>query len=236
MSEHFLESSFEKTQTSIFYYPALEESRDAVFILKGLYGKHIPSGDSWDNELVALLQSDHHVICIRTGRLDAEEKKEQFEGKTFAQECEDVANAFAYARRNLLAENVRMNAIALSFGGTTLLGLPAVFQSMDTVVLIGSGCGRSLGTTKPLLSTLTDTDTLLRTTEQFKRTLVFLHGGRDTVVPRESQQKIFSSAESTAVRAWVEYPSLGHELDDVSESKLATLANCHLRNFKLKVI
>lgn len=231
MDEHILESSFEGTKTIIYHYPVVQKGVGAVFVLKGLYGSHVPSGGSWDNELVALLQKDHHVICVRTGRLDAESKQEQFEGKTFKQECEDVAHAFAYAKENLLTKDTRMHSIALSFGGTTLLGLPIVLQAMDTVVFIGSGCGRNPQTTKPLLSTMPDTDTLLSAIETFRRSFVFLHGGRDTVVPLESQQKIFSSAKNAAVRAWVDYPSLGHELDDTSGSRLAVLANQHLSNF-----
>ncbi len=232
MSEHTLESPFKGTKTSVYHYPAAQEEADAVLVLKGLYGGHIPSGDSWDNELVELLRHDHHVICIHTGRLDAENKKEQFEGKTFEQECEDVARAFDYARKRLLPESTRLHSIALSFGGTTLLGLPSVLCAMDTVVFAGSGCGRNPETTKPLLNTLPDTDILLSAIKTFKRSFVFLHGGRDTIVPLESQQKIFSSAENAAVRAWIEYPSLGHELDDTSGSRLAILANQHLRSFR----
>ena len=136
-----------------------------------------------------------------------------------------------YTIEKVLPKNVRMHSIALSFGGTTLLGLPAVLRAMDTVLFIGSGCGRNPETTKPLLSTLPDTNILLTAIRSFERSFLFMHGGRDTIVPLESQKKIFSSAENAAVRAWIEYPSLGHELDDVSGSRLAVLANHHLRSF-----
>lgn len=232
MKEYFLHSSFAGTQTFIFHYQShSKKTRDAVFILKGLYGGHDPSGNSWDNGLISLLQEDHHVIIIRTGRLESEDEKTQFEGKTFQQECQDFKSAYEYCRGSLLSKEARAHGIAMSFGGTTLLGCPSVLKSMDTVLFIGSGCGRNLETTKPLLSTMPKTDVLLSSIYSFRGAFVFLHGGLDDVVPLESQRRIFSSAANVRVRAWIEYPALNHKLSDSSGSQLTTLINRHFRHF-----
>lgn len=231
MRAHTLPSSFEKTKTTLFHYPSQRKTRNAVFIFKGLYGEHLPSGRSWDNELVRLLKKDHHVFLVRTGRRDVVDKQEQFTGKTFKQECEDVARAFTFARANLMPQGARVYGVALSFGGTTLLGCSSVLGSMETVVCIGSGCGRSTETKKPLLSTLPDTPQLLAAMERFRSALVFIHGGLDAVVPLESQKKIFAGARRAKMRTWIEYSRLGHELEDATGSHLAVIANRHLRAF-----
>jgi len=226
-----LPSSFADTETTIYHYPAAQESLQAAFVLKGLYGGHDPAGHSWDNELIPLLQPDYHVILVRTGRLEVEDKKAQFERKTFQQECQDFEHAFEYCRENVLEKDTLIHGIAMSFGGTTLLGLSPVLHSMNTVMFIGSGCGRNPETTKPLLSTLPETEILLESIKKFTGSFVFLHGGKDAVVPLESQRKIFDAADNASVRAWIEYLALGHELDDESGSYLAQLANTHFRHF-----
>lgn len=232
MHEYFLPSSFSGTKTTLYHYPAANGAFRTVFILKGLYGGHTPSGNSWDNELVSLLRSNHNdVILVRTGRKDAEDKKEQFEGKTYQQECQDFVDAVEYCKENVVRKGTPLCAIAMSFGGTTLLGLPSVLQSMNTVVFIGSGCDRNPETKKPLLSTLPSMETLLASIEAFKGSFAFLHGGNDTVVPLDSQQKIFTFAKNARVRAWIEYPTLDHELNDPSGSQLAVLASKHFAEF-----
>jgi|GEM_PF-1750621 len=233
MRDYVLVSHFADTEMTVYHYPALYDSNSAVFILKGLYGAHDPNGSSWDNELVSLLESDHHVFFIRTGRLRSEDREKQFEGKLFAQECADVRSGFTHAVDHLLPKSVVTHCIAMSFGGTVLLGVSRMLNVMKTVVLIGSGCGRSPQTKKPLLSSLPETNELLNSLETFDQTLVFLRGGKDTVVPIESQQKIFSAALSARIRAWIEYPPLDHELSDADGSQLALLSHKHFRDFSL---
>ena len=231
MNQYSVASSFEDRDTLIFHYPAQNKTGEAVFILKGLYGAHTPFGDSWDNKLIELLQNDYDVFLFRTGRTEMESKPGQFEGKTFAQECTDLERAASYVFKHLLPGNPLVHCVALSFGGTTLLGTPSVLERMQTIVLISSGCGKNPETTKPLLSTLPNSDILLRPLHTFSGSFIFIHGGMDTIVPADSQRKIYEVASKTKVRAWIEYPSLGHELEDTMGSRLPDIANEYLRIF-----
>ncbi|PJE64857.1 MAG: hypothetical protein COU90_01165 [Candidatus Ryanbacteria bacterium CG10_big_fil_rev_8_21_14_0_10_43_42] len=216
MKVHKLSSVF-FGETAIFHYPAKEKTNQAVLVLKGLYGQHVLVGTqskpSWDNKLAELLGNKNNVFLFNTGRRNAE-KNDAFIGKTFQQECDDVQNAFTYCKENILREEVVWGTVAMSFGGTILIGCPNVLQAMQAVVMIGSGCGKSPTTTKPLLSTLPDTSVLLGSLNEFHGSLFFLHGGKDDVVPKESQQKIYNSTTACFSRGWVEFPSFNHELVD----------------------
>lgn len=96
------------------------------------------------------------------------------------------------------------------------MGCPDVLKAMQGVVMAGSGCGKSPSTTKPLVSTLPDTSELLNSVSEFSGSLYFLHGGKDMVVPIESQKKIYESATGCFSRGWVEFPNLDHELNDTA--------------------
>ena len=206
-------------ETAIFHYPAERKTDKAVLILKGLYGKHIPENagenPSWDNQLIGLLRGTYEIFIFNTGRYDAADKRESLEGKMFQNECDDVQEAFAFCRENILKEKFTWEAVAISFGGTTLLGCSDVLHVMQGVVMIGSGCGKSLTTTKPLVSTLLDTKELLKSISDFTGSLYFLHGGKDTIVSVESQKKIYESATRCFSRGWIEFPGLDHELNDL---------------------
>ena len=220
MQEHTVRSSFRDTRTIIYYYPSVQKSDRAVLILKGLYGGHDPAktgkNASWDNLLVERLRDHYHTVLIRTGRGAHSDKQAQFEGKTFAQECTDVETAAAYSRENLFQAPMRWAAVALSFGGTTLLGTPVLLTSLETVLFVGSGCGRSATTTRPLLSTLAETDRLLEPIARFTGNFFFLHGGRDTVVPLESQKMLYENAQQAFCRGWIDFPGLNHELEEAT--------------------
>ena len=54
----------------IYHYPSIRPSKKVILILKGIYGEHVPDGNSWDNALVKLLQNDYHVVFVRTSRLN----------------------------------------------------------------------------------------------------------------------------------------------------------------------
>ncbi len=237
MQEHVVPSVFVGTQTTIYHYPSTQKSGRAVLILKGLYGGHNPaktgSDASWDNLLVERLQHAYHSILIRTGRGVSEDKQAQFEGKTFAQECLDIETAMAYCREHLFPADTRWATVALSFGGTTLLGTPELLHSFETAVFIGSGCGRSPTTTKPLLDTLPQTEALLNSIQKFGGHFFFLHGERDTIVPLGSQKMIYENANDADCRAWVEFPGLNHELEKASggESEIPKRAAQLLNGF-----
>lgn len=205
-------------ETTIFHYPAKKETNRAILILKGLYGEHIPSGinnkQSWDNQLVDALKVEYNLFLIKTGRYNTNDKKKAFVGKTYQQECDDIQHAFKFCQEKISKHNFHWGSVAMSFGGTTLIGCPDILNTMLGVVMISSGSGRSPTTTKPLLSTLPDTIDLLKPISEFKGLLYFLHGGQDSVVPLESQKKIYDSATKCFSRGWIEFPHLDHELSD----------------------
>jgi len=142
----------------IYHYPSIKPSKKVLLILKGIYGEHIPDGTSWDNTLIKLLQNHHHLIFIRTSRLDDKVDRDAFIGKTFDQECAEIANAFEYCDKNIFSNKYVWGYVGVSFGGTTLLGTTHVLSQMKMVIMVGSGCGRNPETTKPLLSSLPETD------------------------------------------------------------------------------
>lgn len=95
-------------KNTIFYYSAYNKKTDkAILILKGLYGKHIPSDNknkdnkqSWENQLISMLKNEYNVFIFNTGRHNTDDKKEAFAGKTYLQECEDVQQSFMFCKKN----------------------------------------------------------------------------------------------------------------------------------------
>ena len=217
-------SVFGNTVTEIFHYPPKTERHMAVLILKGLYGEHVPHNaeHSWNIELISLLQHDHHVFLINTGRRSGENRTERFAGKTYRDECADIMNAYTFINSKMLSGEYIWEAVAMSFGGTLLLGLPEIMNARHTLVFIGSGCGKSATTTKPILSTLPETEILLDTMSRFSGNFFFLHGELDDVVPLSSQQLIYDAATRTKQKEWKSYPNLDHELRNVKTGILET--------------
>lgn len=197
----------------VYHYPSSKPSKKVLLVLKGIYGEHVPDGLSWDNELVKLLCEDYHLVLVRTSRLKNKVDGDAFIGKTFEQECSEIENAFDYCNKNTFSEDAVRGCVGVSFGGTTILGIPSVLSQMETVIMIGSGCGKNPGTTKPLLSTLPDTERLLHPLDDYRGTFIFLHGEADTIVPTSSQRLIYDrAAKHSAKHAWVSLPNLDHSL------------------------
>jgi hypothetical protein len=231
MSTYAIPSRFLETKITIFHYPSLQDSKKVVLIMKGLYGEHdfAKMGDdgSWDNKLISLLQENYHLVLVRSGRLEAETRIAKFEGKIFQEEVGDIEDAIAYCKKEIFSKDFKWSSVALSFGGTTLLGVPSILSSMETVIFANSGCGKSATTTKPLLSTLPETSALLRSMEIFKGNFFFLHGGKDLVVPLESKKMIYGTASEAKCKGWIEFPDLDHELQNQStkKSELPSIVN-----------
>jgi hypothetical protein len=224
-------SHFQNAQTTIFYYPSGAQSDSVVLILKGLYGEHVSDltedNASWDNTLVFLLIKNHHVIFVRSGRLESESKMEKFEGKTFQDECEDIQDAIDYAKEHIVPKESTWSCVGNSFGGTTLLGMPSQLLMLENIIFINSGCGRNPTTTKPLVSTLPETSKLLEPLRSYKGNFIFLNGCKDTVVPLDSKKKIFESLCVARNSKWIDFSELDHELVDqkTKESKLAAIVS-----------
>lgn len=217
----------------VYRYPSIAPSKKVLLVLKGIYGEHIPDGDSWDNALVKLLKNDYHLIFVRTSRIDGKVDREAFVGKTFEQECSEVTSAFEYCRKNIFPNDYAWECIGVSLGGTILLATPEILSQMKLVIMVGSGCGRNSETTKPLLSTLPETEHLLRSLDNYSGTFIFLHGEADTVVPTDSQQMIYNRAvQHSARHEWISLSNLDHSLRDSTtrESHMAETVSRYARD------
>jgi hypothetical protein len=220
------------SKIKVYHYPSIKPSKKIVLVLKGIYGEHVPDGASWDNALIKLLQNDYNLIFIRTSRLDNKTDQEAFIGKTFEQECTEIANAFEYCNKNIFLNDYVWGCIGVSLGGTTLLGTPGVLSQMKITIMVGSGCGRNPETTKPLLSTLPETEQLLQSLDDYHNAFVFLHGKNDTVVPIVSQRMIYDRvAKHSTKHKWITLSNLDHSLRDAitKESHMAKIVSQYIR-------
>lgn len=224
MEFYTLPSSFESLPIEIFWYPALKDSSEVILILKGLYGLHDPqSSTSWDVELVRLCGGEYNFVCINTARRgftkDERSIKEAFIGKTFQQESDDLILALDFLKnKKVLSHSHNFHIVANSFGGTTLLGAPEIIGEAASIVMIGSGCGKSPTTTKPLLQTLFDESSLLVPLRSYRGIFAFVRGADDAVVPRESQDKIIQNAISASVCSVYTIRGARHDLTPSSET------------------
>ena len=223
MQKYSIISSFESLPVEIFWYPAQSRTSHIILLLKGLYSLHNPKlSDSWDAELIRACNSSYHFICINTARRGAEteerSRQEAFIGKTFTQECGDIQSSFRYlTNAGIFPRPYSLSIVANSFGGTTLLGIPNLLHAASAVVMIGSGCGKSPTTTKPLLATLPDENALLHSLRSFSGVFAFIRGARDTVVPKESQNKIVQSALSSRAALLCTVAHATHTLEVASD-------------------
>jgi len=217
----------------VYHYPSITPSKRVLLVLKGIYGEHVPTCNSWDNALVKLLQNDYHLIFVRTSRLNNKVDREAFVGKTFGQEYSEVANAFEYCKKNIFSNDYIWASIGVSLGGTILLATPEILSQMKLVIMIGSGCGRNPENKKPLLSTLPETEDLLQSLNHYTNTFIFLHGEADTVVPTDSQRMIYDRAVNYSTKhEWISLPNLDHSLKDAitKQSHMAETVSWYVRN------
>ncbi|HET8575360.1 MAG TPA: hypothetical protein VFM02_04315 [Candidatus Paceibacterota bacterium] len=224
MEKFMLSSSFQSLPIEIFYYPGAEKDTPTLLLLKGLYGLHVPGSASWDTDFIQVCQGKFAVICVNTARKGGTPEhrsvKEAFEGKTFEQECDDLEKAFEFLLASGKIPEGNFHILANSFGGTMLLGTPKVLERAVSVVMIGSGCGKSESTTKPLLQTLSEEEKLLSPLREYAGIFAFVRGANDTVVPKVSQNKIIASAESAKVSLVYTLPNANHDLSPTDEKLL----------------
>ncbi|HEY4528583.1 MAG TPA: hypothetical protein VJJ48_02035 [Candidatus Paceibacterota bacterium] len=217
MKKLSLRSSFHSLPIEVFWYESLQPTTNTVILLKGIYGLHNPNAtDSWDMLLISCCKSLYNFVCINTARLDgilASDAPEAFAGKTFEQECEDIQRSFdACVREGFVSKEHGIIVVGNSFGGTLLLALPELLQKAEAVIMIGSGCGKSQTTTKPLLVTMPSEEHLLSSLQSYSGTFAFVRGTNDTVVPKESQDKIIASVTSARERLVCEIKDAAHNL------------------------
>jgi len=217
MKKLSLTSSFHSLPIEVFWYESLGPTTNTVILLKGIYGLHNPNAtDLWDMSLISACKSSYNFMCINTARLDRvlpSDTPEAFMGKSFEQECEDIQKGFdACVQKGLISKEHRVTIVGNSFGGTLLLALPELLQKAEAVIMIGSGCGKSPTTTKPLLVTMPSEESLLSSLQSYSGTFVFVRGTNDTVVPKESQDKIIASAISAREHVVCKIKDAAHNL------------------------
>ncbi|OGM90698.1 hypothetical protein A2755_04105 [Candidatus Wolfebacteria bacterium RIFCSPHIGHO2_01_FULL_48_22] len=217
MPLYTISSAFQSLPIEIFWYPAKQKAVATVFLLKGLYGLHnSTSVDSWDTELIEVLNDGYNFVCINTARqgttADERSSKDAFVGKTFQEECADIQRAFIYLfDTGIMPSSSKIYVVGNSFGGTTLLGIPKMMNKASGIVIVGSGCGKSPTTTKPLLTTLYDEERLLAPLRSYSGVFAFVRGSLDSVVPKDSQDKIIDSARSSRIH--ITYTIIGAQHD-----------------------
>lgn len=223
MQKFTIKSSFKSLPIEIFIYQNKKPSQPTILLIKGLYGLHKPqSTSSWDNEIINLGKADCNFIIVNTARFGTTEEernsKDAFLDKTFKQECDDYTTVFKFLSQHKESFNVQnFSIIANSFGGTILLGLPKITNLAKSVIMIGSGCGKSPTTTKPLLQTLYSEEKLLSNIGKYKGIFVYVRGDEDTIVPRDSQDKIIKSAVNSRFLINYSIRNTDHELKPINK-------------------
>ncbi len=218
MELHTIQSKFHSLPIEIFWYPAKNKATATIFLLKGLYGVHDPkANDSWEVALIRASLDNFNFVCInsaREGKTSLERSnKEAFIGKAFSDECTDIQDSVTYIlnKKNGISSS-KLYFIGNSFGGTTLLGIPETLNKASGIIFIGSGCGKSPTTTKPLLTTLYDESLLLNTIASYSGVFAFVRGSLDSVVPMDSQYKIIESAKSARINILFTVNNAQHDL------------------------
>lgn len=154
-------------------------------------------------------------MCINTARLSVDEQtsKNAFLGKTFEQECDDVASISTHLyTEGVISKSTPIFFVTHSFGGTTLLGTPLVLQQAAGIIMVASGCGKSPTTDKPLLQSLYAEESLLEPLRAYSGVFMYIRGTNDTVVPKESQEKIIGAATSARARIVSDIRGAEHNL------------------------
>ncbi len=223
MKKYEISSSFQSLPIEIFYYPAKKKSKHTILLLKGLYGFHNPKSlNSWENEIIQSSRGKYNFVCINTARKDIKLKEsysqKAFSQKSFKQECDDIYRVYKYlVDKKVLLKNHKLSVIGNSFGGTSLLGIPKLINRSSLIIMIGSGCGKSLTTTKPLLKTLFDEKKLLESITGYKGVFVFVRGSEDKLVPKKSQDKIIKKVNSALIKINYIIQGASHNLSNSSD-------------------
>jgi hypothetical protein len=247
-------SSFNNLYCVVNIYKSEISSNRILLILKGIYSHHTPFtkkdyifGSKWDHDLINYLSKNTNIVCINSSRLanfdqtDNRQRQNSFEGKIFEQEVKDIENGLAEAIKYLedsQNEKVKnIHIVAKSFGGTVALGSKTLLSKSNSIIFIGSGCGKSSTTTKPLLQTLYDEETLLENINNFKGYFTHVRGGNDHVVPTTSQEKIVAHAVNTKLTTSIIISEVDHDLETKmgQRTELTTiiLKNLLLNNFEV---
>lgn len=232
MKELLKTPGFGNGETEMFLYESEVQTNRVILLLKGIYGFHFQLDDfqtdllglKWDAAFIRYFLPHTHVVCVNTSRLTGfdqssfKERRDSFEGKDYWNEVSDVTIAFERALQFLSEKGVttpEIHLVGKSFGGTTFLGMKDIANKAITISMMGSGCGKSETTTKPLLRTLPDESELLLTITNYNGYFASYRGEIDEVVPLESQEKIIR-ASGAKITNYVTIKSADHEFEKMN--------------------
>ena len=217
MKRYQIDSVFNSLPIEIFWYPAKQQNVKTVVLLKGLYRKHDPDKiDGWENQVIEKNKEMYNFVCINTARKEIQENEKievAFRGKDFLEECDDIKKGLDFLKKlDIGAVKDNLVVVGSSFGGTVLLGMSDLLEQVSAVIMIGSGCGKSKNTTKPLLRSMPDEKQLLETLSNFRGVFVYVRGLKDEAVPTDSQSKVMNAAIKAKVRLVCEIMNADHQL------------------------
>lgn len=229
IQEKIITSDFGERESELFIYQPEKVSNKVLFIIKGMYGLHVPVSAAsaelkWDIQFVNYFVEDINVVCLNTSRkkndneFDRNDRKKSYDGKTFDQEVDDIQKIITRVKDILYKQGLQefnFYFFGKSFGGTLLLALREVLEA-KAIFMAGSGCGKSDTTTRTLLQTMPEERILLKNINAYKNgKFYFFRGELDNVVPKESQEKIVNSANKE-VREYYVLPGVDHEFEKIN--------------------
>lgn len=229
MKEVLKTSDFGIGLTELYIYESIQPSNRVILLLKGIYGYHFELTDfgtdllklKWDQAFIKYFIEYANVVCINTSRLPGYDqtsfsnRKDSFSGKVYLQEIEDVVVAFNRGLELLASKGIndpKIHLVGKSFGGTTFLGMNDILQKTCSVSMLGSGCGRSNATVKPLLSSLPQEEELLKTIRDYLGVFMYCRGELDEIVPIESQEKIVKSS-GAKLTSYITMKGVDHQFE-----------------------
>ena len=227
--EKIVTSDFGEKESEIFIYQSEKETNKVLFIIKGMYGRHIPftnitTKPKWDMRFVNRLTKDIHVVCCNTSSReiyienDFSDKEKAYFGKTFQQEVGDIQKIIERTKDifyNLGIQALDLYFFGKSFGGTLLLGLQETLEA-KAIYMVGSGCGKSETTLKTFLVTMPKEADLLKNISVYNNgKLYFFRGELDDVVPKESQEKIVNAANKD-ITEYTVLEGVDHEFEKIN--------------------
>lgn len=232
MKEILKTSDFGTGLTELYLYESTSQTNRVILLLKGIYGYHFEIDDfktnlqdiKWEQTFIKYFLEYAHVVCINTSRLgnyeqtNFSQRQNSFVGKNYQQEVDDVISAFNRVLEILAKKGIMQPTIHLigkSFGGTTFLGMTKITKRACSISMIGSGCGRSETTTKPLLMTLPDERELLKTISDYSGFFALYRGELDEIVPKESQEKIVQ-ASGAKITNYITMKGVDHEFEKIN--------------------
>ena len=208
---------------------SVRETHNIALFIHGLYGLFDPNDtEAKANDVAQYLSATGaaHVVQYSSSRLYSfppstkwQQREAAFLGKTFSQELDDLRAVLSFIFRNsssifgIEQSSLRLLIHGSSLGGTLAILAKEYFPIITRISLCGSGCGANTKT-RPVLSTIFPEDMILSSIATFRGQLLLIQGSDDTVVPKESGQKIIRAATSANAHL-LEVPGANHTFTEL---------------------